>query len=68
MIEHIIVMILLTVLVVLTIGIIYLRDLLAAVILSGLYSLIAAAVFVVMDAVGKRIVLRVESQQERPTN
>ncbi|MGH1484996.1 MAG: DUF4040 domain-containing protein [Cellvibrionaceae bacterium] len=51
MIEHVIVMILLTVLVVLTLGIIYLRDLLAAVILSGLYSLIAAAVFVVMDAV-----------------
>ena len=51
MIEHSIVMILLTVLIVLTIGIIYLRDLLAAVILSGLYSLIAAAVFVVMDAV-----------------
>jgi multicomponent Na+:H+ antiporter subunit B len=51
MIEHIIVMILLTVLVALTLGIIYLKDLLAAVILSGLYSLVAAAVFVVMDAV-----------------
>ena len=51
MIEHLVVMILLTLLIVLTLGIIYLNDLLAAIILSGLYSLVAAAVFVVMDAV-----------------
>lgn len=51
MIEHIVVMVLLTILIILTLGIIYLKDLLAGVILLGLYSLIAAAVFVVMDAV-----------------
>ncbi len=50
-IEHFVVMILLTVLIVLTLGIIYLKDLLAAVILSGLYSLVSAAIFVAMDAV-----------------
>ncbi len=49
--EHIVVMVLLTVLIVLTLGIIYLKDLLAAVILSGLYSLVSAAIFVTMDAV-----------------
>lgn len=49
--EQLIVSILLVLLIVLTIGIIYLRDLLAAVILSGLYSLLAASIFVVMDAV-----------------
>ena len=49
--EHFVVMVLLTVLVILTLGIIYLKDLLAAVILSGLYSLVAAAIFVAMDAV-----------------
>ncbi len=49
--EHFIVMILLTVLVILTLGIIYLKDLLAAVILSGLYSFVSAAIFVAMDAV-----------------
>lgn len=51
MIEHIVDIILLSILVVLTFGIIYLKDLLAAVILSGLYSLVAAALFVVLDAV-----------------
>lgn len=49
--EHLIVILLLTVLVILTLGIIYLKDLLAAIILLGLYSLVAAAAFVVMDAV-----------------
>ncbi len=42
--------VLLTFLAVAAIGIIVLRDLLAAVILTGLYSLIAAGAFVVMDA------------------
>jgi multicomponent Na+:H+ antiporter subunit B len=51
MIEQLIVMVLLIILIVVTFGIIYLKDLLAAVILSGLYSLIAALIFVVMDAV-----------------
>ncbi len=49
--EHLVIFILLSVLVVLTLGIILLKDLLAAIILSGLYSLVAAAAFVVMDAV-----------------
>jgi multicomponent Na+:H+ antiporter subunit B len=49
--EQLIVMFLLALLVVLTIGIIYLKDLLAAVVLLGIYSLIAAAIFLVMDAV-----------------
>lgn len=49
--ETAIINILLTFLVVITIGIIVLRDLLAAVILLGLYSLVAAGAFVVMDAV-----------------
>lgn len=49
--EHLVVMILLTVLIILTLGIIYLKDLLAAVILSGLYSLVSAGIFVAMDAV-----------------
>lgn len=51
MIEQITIMVLLTFLVVITLGIIYLRDLLAAVILLGAFSLVAALVFVVMDAV-----------------
>lgn len=51
MMEHIVIVVLLTFLVVCTIGIIVLRDLLAAVILLGAYSLIAAGIFVVMDAV-----------------
>ena len=50
-IEHIIVMVLLTLLIVVAIGIIVLNDLLAAIILSGLYSIISATVFVAMDAV-----------------
>lgn len=50
-IEHVIIGVLLTFLVVITIGIIVLRDLLAAVVLTGLYSLVAAGAFVVMDAV-----------------
>jgi multicomponent Na+:H+ antiporter subunit B len=49
--EHIIVMVLLSLLIVVVIGIIVLNDLLAAIILSGLYSIISATVFVVMDAV-----------------
>ena len=49
--EHIIVMVLLTLLIVVAVGIIVLNDLLAAIILSGLYSLISATVFVAMDAV-----------------
>jgi len=51
MIEQITIAVLLTFLVVTAIGIIVLRDLLAAVILTGLYSLTAAGAFVVMDAV-----------------
>lgn len=49
--EHIIVMVLLTLLIVVAVGIIILNDLLAAIILSGLYSIISATVFVAMDAV-----------------
>jgi multicomponent Na+:H+ antiporter subunit B len=49
--EQWIIMVLLAFLVVLTFGIIYLKDLLAAIILLGIYSLTAAAAFVVMDAV-----------------
>ena len=51
MIEHLVIGALLSFLVVIAIGIIVLRDLLAAVVLLGLYSLIAAGAFVVMDAV-----------------
>lgn len=49
--EHLVIIVLLTFLVVVAIGIIVLRNLLAAVILLGVYSLIAAGGFVVMDAV-----------------
>jgi len=49
--EQLLIVVLLMFLVVCTIGIIYLRDLLAAVILLGIYSLTAAGIFVVMDAV-----------------
>jgi len=49
--EQIIIAVLLTFLVVTVIGIIVLRDLLAAVILTGMYSLTAAGAFIVMDAV-----------------
>ncbi|MFT7222483.1 MAG: multicomponent Na+:H+ antiporter subunit B [Cellvibrionaceae bacterium] len=49
--EQLIVIFLLSILVLLTLGIIYLNDLLVAIILSSLYSLVTAAVFVVMDAV-----------------
>jgi len=49
--EQLTIAVLLTFLVVTALGIIVLRDLLAAVILTGLYSLIAAGAFVVMDAV-----------------
>jgi len=51
MIETLTISVLLVFLVVTAIGIIMLRDLLAAVILTGLYSLVAAGAFVVMDAV-----------------
>ena len=51
MMEHLIIVTLLSFLVVIAIGIIVLRDLLAAVALLGLYSLVAAGAFVVMDAV-----------------
>ncbi len=51
MIETLVIVVLLTFLIVCTIGIIVLRDLLAAVILLGMYSLIAAGIFIVMDAV-----------------
>lgn len=51
MIEQLVIAVLLTFLVVSVIGIIMLRNLLAAVILTGLYSLTAAGIFVVMDAV-----------------
>ena len=50
-IEHLIIGVLLAFLVATVIGIIVLRDLLAAVILTGLYSLIASGAFIVMDAV-----------------
>lgn len=49
--ETLVVAVLLTFLVVIAIGIIVLRDLLGAVILLGVYSLVAAGAFVVMDAV-----------------
>lgn len=49
--ETLVISVLLTFLVAIVIGIIVLRDLLAGVILLGLYSLIAAGIFVVMDAV-----------------
>jgi len=49
--ESLVIIVLLTFLVAIAIGIIVLRDLLAGVILLGLYSLVAAGVFVVMDAV-----------------
>ena len=49
--ETLVAVVLLTFLVVIAIGIIVLRDLLAAVILLGMYSLVAAGAFVVMDAV-----------------
>ena len=49
--ELLVIVVLLTFLVAIVIGIIVLRDLLAAVILLGLYSLVAAGIFVVMDAV-----------------
>jgi len=51
MIEQLVIVVLLTLLVVTALGIIVLKDLLAAVILLGMYSLIAAGIFVVMDAV-----------------
>ncbi len=49
--EHFILAVLLLFLVAIAIGIIVLKDLLAAVILLGVYSLVAAGAFVVMDAV-----------------
>ena len=49
--EQLLIIVLLSFLVVCVIGIIWLRNLLAAVILLGMYSLTAAGVFVVMDAV-----------------
>jgi len=49
--ELLITVVLLTFLVAIVIGIIVLRDLLAGVILLGLYSSVAAGIFVVMDAV-----------------
>lgn len=49
--EHLIIMLLLNLLVIITLGIIYLKDLLSAIILLGIYSLVAAAIFLVMDAV-----------------
>ncbi|ODS25122.1 cation:proton antiporter [Candidatus Endobugula sertula] len=49
--EQLVIMVLLSFLVVIAFGIILLKDLLVAVILSGIYSLTAAAIFVVMDAV-----------------
>ncbi len=49
--ETLVVCVLLSFLVISAIGIIVLRDLLAAVILLGIYSLIAAGAFIVMDAV-----------------
>ena len=51
MVEQIVIVVLLTFLIVSVLGIIILKDLLAAVILLGMYSLIAAGIFVVMDAV-----------------
>jgi len=49
--DLLITVVLLSFLIAITIGIIVLRDLLAGVILLGLYSLVAAGIFVVMDAV-----------------
>jgi len=49
--ETFVAVVLLTFLVVIAVGIIVLRDLLAGVILLGMYSLVAAGAFVVMDAV-----------------
>ena len=49
--EQSLILVLLTFLIVSVVGIIYLRNLLAAVILLGLYSLTSAVIFVVMDAV-----------------
>ena len=49
--KQITIMVLLSFLVITVIAIIWLKDLFAAVILLGVYSLIAAAIFVVMDAV-----------------
>lgn len=49
--EQLIIVVLLTFLIICVLGIIYLRNLLAAVILLGMYSLIAASIFIVMDAV-----------------
>jgi len=51
MIEQITIMVLLAFLVIIVLGIIWLKDLFSAVILLGVYSLTAAATFVVMDAV-----------------
>lgn len=51
MMEQLVIFALLNFLIVTVLGIIYLRNLLAAVILLGMYSLIAAGIFVVMDAV-----------------
>lgn len=51
MIEQITIMVLLAFLVLIVLGIIWLKDLFSAVILLGMYSLTAAAIFVVMDAV-----------------
>ena len=49
--EHLLVAVLLGFLVVIAVGIVVVRDVLAGVILLGIYSLVAAAAFVVMDAV-----------------
>jgi len=49
--QELTIVVLLSFLVVIVIGIIVLRDLLAGVVLLGLYSLVAAGAFVVMDAV-----------------
>lgn len=51
LVEQITIMTLLSFLVVIVLSIIFLKDLFAAVILLGVYSLIAAAIFIVMDAV-----------------
>jgi len=49
--EQLLIVVLLSFLAILTLGIIYLKDLLTAIILLGIYTLVAAAIFVVMDAV-----------------
>lgn len=49
--EQLLIMVLLSFLVILTVGIIILKDLLIAVMLLSVYSLTAAAIFIVMDAV-----------------